>query len=139
MFEVKSGIAPKLTSNIFKLSNSTYYSINKKEFVLNHVKKVYFSTESLSYLGPKLQDLSRQGLKTINVTKAVQFSSEKMGSTKLHLSNLQGIHLRFWLYIIQSYIIFIQFIYFSFVYFLNQLICNHCFICFFYLHFIQLT
>ena len=49
-----------MTSDMFKLSKSTYNLRNKKDFVSNHMKTVYFGTESLSFLDPKLCDLSFQ-------------------------------------------------------------------------------
>ena len=56
------------------------------------------------------------GLENINVTNTVQISGKKMGPAKLPLPNLQSIHPALWLYIIQSYFIFMQFIWFSFIY-----------------------
>ena len=88
MFNVKNAIAPKIISDIFKVSRTTYNLRNKIAFVSNHVKTVYFSTESLSYSGPKFWDL----LPSIDVTNADQISSKKMVSTKLPLPNLQGIY-----------------------------------------------
>ena len=43
-FRVKNGIAPKI-SDIFKLSKPTYNLRNKRGFVSNRVKMVYFDTE----------------------------------------------------------------------------------------------
>ena len=57
MFKVKNAIVPKLISGIFKLFNPTHSLRNTRDFVSNHVKTVYFGTESLSYLVPKLWDL----------------------------------------------------------------------------------
>ena len=64
MFKVKNGVAPPIISDVFKLSNPTYNLRNKRDFVSNHVKTVYFGIESLSYQGPKLWDLLLQDLKT---------------------------------------------------------------------------
>ena len=127
MLEVKNGIAPKIISNIFKLSDPTHNFRNKRNFVSNHAKTVYLSTESRSYLGPKLWYLLLQEFKIFLCHNAVQISSKKMGSANLHILNLQGIHPQCWLYIIQSYFAFIQLICFSLIVF-NQLICNYCFI-----------
>ena len=54
MFKVKNGIAPKIVSDIFKLSNHVYNLRNKRDFVSDNLKTEYFGTESLSYMGPKL-------------------------------------------------------------------------------------
>ena len=54
MFKVKNGIAPKIISDIFKLTNPIYNLRNKRDFVSNHETTVCFGTESISYLGPKL-------------------------------------------------------------------------------------
>ena len=74
MFKVKNGIAPKLISGIFKLSNPTHNMRNKGDFVSNRVKTVYFATKSLSYQGPKLWDLLTQQLKTL--MSLTQFKSQ---------------------------------------------------------------
>ena len=42
MFKVKNGLASKIISDIFKLSNPTYNLRKKRDFVSNHVKTVYF-------------------------------------------------------------------------------------------------
>ena len=94
IFKVKNGIAPKILSDIFKLPNPTDTLRNKRDFVSNHVKTVYFCTESLSYLGRKLQDLLPQDLKTLTQFKSQVISSKSktMGSAKLPLPSLQSIH-----------------------------------------------
>ena len=74
MFKVKNGIAPKIITDMFKLSNPTYNLRNKRDFVSNHKQTVYLGTESLSYLGPKLWDLLPQDLKTL--TSLTQFKSQ---------------------------------------------------------------
>ena len=38
---------------MFKFSNAIYNLRNKREFVSDYVKTVYFGTESHSYVGPK--------------------------------------------------------------------------------------
>ena len=73
MFKIKNGLAPKIISDIFKLSNPTYNLKNKRDFVSDHVEMVYLGTESLSYLGPKLWDLLPQDLKTL--TSLTEFKS----------------------------------------------------------------
>ena len=129
MFKVKNGIAPKILSDIFKLSKSTYNLRNRRDFVSNHMKTVYFGSESIFYQNceSKIMGSFTSGVQNINFTKAVQTSSKKLGSAKLTLSNLQGMHPDCWLFVIQSYFIFMHFICFSFILF-NQLICNCCFI-----------
>ena len=53
MFQIKNGIAPKLLNDITKVSNPTYDLRNKRDFVSNYAKTVYFSIEFLSYLSRK--------------------------------------------------------------------------------------
>ena len=80
MFKVKNVIAPKIISDIFKVSRTTYNLRNKTDFLSNHVKTVYVSTESLSYLGPKFWDL----LPSIDVTNTDQISSKKWFPQNCH-------------------------------------------------------
>ena len=85
MVKVKNGTAPKIISDIFRLSNPTYNLKNKRDFVSNHENTVYFGTESLSYLVPKLCDLLPQDLKTL--TSLTQFKSQvKIGFRKTTLA-----------------------------------------------------
>ena len=74
MVKVKNGTAPKIISDIFRLSNPTYNLRHKRDLVSNHENTVYFGTESLSYLVPKLCDLLPQDLKTL--TSLTQFKSQ---------------------------------------------------------------
>ena len=74
MLKVKNGIAPKIISDIFKLSNPTYNLRSKRAFVSNQVETVCFSTESLSQLPPKLWALLPQDMKTL--TSLTQFKSQ---------------------------------------------------------------
>ena len=88
IIKLKNGIAPKIISGIFKLSSPTYNLGNKRDFVSNHMKTLYFGTESLSSLGPKLWDLLPQDLKTLtsNLIKNIQISSKKNGFRKTVLN-----------------------------------------------------
>ena len=123
IIKLKNSIAPKIISGIFKLSSPTYNLRNKRDFVSNHMKTLYFGTDSLSNLGPKLWDLLPQDLKTLTSLTLFKSQVKKMGSTKLSLTNLQSTHPECWLYIIQSY-----FICNLLTYLFSQIICNYCFI-----------
>ena len=85
MFKVKNGIAPKIISDIFKLTNPIYNLRNKRDFVSNHETTVYFGTESISYLGPKLWDFLPQDVKTLTILTQFKSQVKKIGSTKLPL------------------------------------------------------
>ena len=133
MFKVKNGIAPKILSGIFKLYNPTYNLRKKRDFVSNHVKTVYFGTESLSQVGSKLWDLLPQDLRTL--TFLTQFKSQvKNGFRKTALAESAKYTCRmlalYNLNVLHLYAIYLIFIYLS-IYLLNQLICNCCFIYFF--------
>ena len=88
LIKLKNSIAPKIISGIFKLSSPTYNLGNKRDFVSNHMKTLYFGTESFSSLGPKLWDLLPQDLKTLtsNLIKNIQISSKKNGFRKTVLN-----------------------------------------------------
>ena len=50
MNKIKNGIAPKITSSIFKFSNPTYNLRNKKDFVPNHVKYTLVLSHFLNWV-----------------------------------------------------------------------------------------
>ena len=108
IIKLKNGIAPKIISGIFKLSSPTYNLGNKRDFVSNHLKTLYFGTESLSSLGPKLWDLLPQDLKTLTsltlfksqvkkngFRKTVLNESAKYTSRMLALYNPKLLHMQF--------------------------------------------
>ena len=108
IIKLKNGIAPKIVSGIFKLSSPTYNLGNKRDFVSNHMKTLYFGTESLSSLGPKLWDLLPQDLKTLTsltlfksqvkkngFRKTVLNESAKYTSRMLALYNPKLLHMQF--------------------------------------------
>ena len=108
LIKLKNSIAPKIISGIFKLSSPTYNLGNKRDFVSNHMKTLYFGTESLSSLGPKLWDLLPQDLKTLTsltlfksqvkkngFRKTVLNESAKYTSRMLALYNPKLLHMQF--------------------------------------------
>ena len=108
IIKLKNGIAPKIISGIFKLSSPTHNLGNKRDFVSNHMKTLYFGTESLSSLGPKLWDLLPQDLKTLTsltlfksqvkkngFRKTVLNESAKYTSRMLALYNPKLLHMQF--------------------------------------------
>ena len=108
IIKLKNGIAPKIISGIFKLSSPTYNLGNKRDFVSNHMKTLYFGTDSLSSLGPKLWDLLPQDLKTLTsltlfksqvkkngFRKTVLNESAKYTSRMLALYNPKLLHMQF--------------------------------------------
>lgn len=82
---------------MFKFSNATYNLRNKREFVSDYVKTVYFGTESHSYVGQKIIGSFPSGLQTINVT-SIRIKSQKMVPAKLPLSYMQFINPGCWFY-----------------------------------------
>ena len=66
MFKVKLGISPVIMKDIFQLRKCNYRTRNFDEFVSHCVKTVYYGTETVSFLGPKLWTLLPQEFKDID-------------------------------------------------------------------------
>ena len=55
IFRIKIGELPSIIHEAFKIDDSYNYNLNKnREFELGNPKTVYYGTESISVLGPKL-------------------------------------------------------------------------------------
>ena len=55
MFRVYKGIIPKIMTEVFPLIQPLNYNIrHQPDFSTRTVKSVYYSTESLGFLGPKI-------------------------------------------------------------------------------------
>ena len=58
VYQVKMGLAPQLVKEPFPLSTHAYKLRSTYEFKLENVKTVHYGTESLSFLGPKIWEIS---------------------------------------------------------------------------------
>ena len=65
LYKVYNDICPDIMKDIFPLSTSSNYDIrSKRTFTTRSVKIVYYGTESLSYLAPKLWQLIPNNIKS---------------------------------------------------------------------------
>ena len=65
MFKVRNGLAPEITNNVFQI-NPSVYNLRNSEFKTENVKTVHYSTESLSFLGPRIWKLVPLEIKKID-------------------------------------------------------------------------
>ena len=67
MYKLAKGISPTIIQEIFRFRNSSSYNLKSQNiFQIPFRNHVYNGTESISYLGPKVQDLVQDNLKRIN-------------------------------------------------------------------------
>ena len=58
MSKVKHKLCPEITCDIFmERTNNQYHLGNRPDFITSHVHSVFYGTESISYLGPKIWDV----------------------------------------------------------------------------------
>ena len=66
MYKVKTGIAPKIVNEIFDLANIPYNLRNDFRLKSENVNTVFYGTESLSFLGPRLWGKLPNKYKNVN-------------------------------------------------------------------------
>ena len=57
VYKAKMGLTPQLVKELFPLSTHAYNLRSTYEFKIENTKTVYYGTESLSFLGPKIWEL----------------------------------------------------------------------------------
>ena len=81
MFKVKNNIAPKIMKELFAPKMISYDLRNNNSFKRRRVKSVWYGTESVSFLGPKIWDLVPNEIKNLNLSMVLN-SKSKDGSLK---------------------------------------------------------
>ena len=82
MFKVSKNLAPPQVHEIFKLKDQPQYNLRYSSLVSRQLfKSVYESTESLSFLGPKIWDILPDTYKDLP-----DLNSFKVALTKLKLN-----------------------------------------------------
>ena len=81
MLKVKNNIAPEVMKEIFAPKMSSYDLRNNNPFKSRRVKSVWHGTESVFYLGPKIQDLVPNEIKESESLNGLN-SKSKDGSLK---------------------------------------------------------
>ena len=67
MYKVANGMSPEIMNDIFKLRENTYYNLrHKSKFLVDPIHSVFNSSESASYLGPKIWEQIPFEIKNIN-------------------------------------------------------------------------
>ena len=98
MFKVKIGESPTIMHNIFQPDNSNNFNLRKnRRLKPGNPKTVYYGTETISVLGPKLWIILPDECKSS--TSLEQFKS-KIKKSKLAMLSIQDIFLKCWLYLI---------------------------------------
>ena len=63
LYKVHHGLAPELTNDVFKKSNVTYNFRKSSAFETKNIKSVYYISETISFLGPKMWELLPSNIK----------------------------------------------------------------------------
>ena len=125
MFKVEIGESPSAMHQIFQTHDSNNFSLKKNRvFKPGNPKTVYYGTETVSVLGPKLWIILPDTYK--NSTSLKEFKSKiKNWVLKLPMSFMEDTHTKCWLYLISiRNRIFILFF---------QLVCNKYFVMYCYI------
>ena len=56
LYKVHHGLAPELMNDVFKKINVTYNFRNNSTFETRNIKSVYYGSETISFLGPKIRE-----------------------------------------------------------------------------------
>ena len=66
MFEVQKETSPAIMSKVFPITEQNYILRNNSNFVSHRANTIYYGSESLSHLGPKLWRILRDGYKKLS-------------------------------------------------------------------------
>ena len=90
LYEVHHGLAPELMNNIFKKRDVTYYFRNNSTFETRSITSVFYGSETISFLGPKIWELLPSNIKdseNLNIFKS-NIKSRKPENCPCHLCRL---------------------------------------------------
>ena len=77
MFKIHRGLSPDILREIFVPKISLYNLRKSNTFERRQVHSVYYGTESLSFLGPKIWDLVPLELKQVETVKVLKLKRKK--------------------------------------------------------------
>ena len=73
LYKVHHGLAPELMNDIFKKRNVTYNFRKNSTFETRNIKSVYYGSETISFLGPKIWERLPSNIKdseNLNIFKS---------------------------------------------------------------------
>ena len=73
LYKVRHGLAPKLMNDIFKKRNVTYNFRKNSTFEIRNIKSIYYGSETISFLDPKMWKLLPSNFKdseNLNIFKS---------------------------------------------------------------------
>ena len=77
MFQIKHGQSPEIVSDIFAQTAQRYNFRQNRDFRIGSVKSVYHGSESISYLGPKICEISPAKIKETNFPNSFKIEIRK--------------------------------------------------------------
>ena len=91
MFEVYNNVAPAIFTEIFNKRNPTYQLRHTSHFSIPPVRSVYNGTKSLSFLGPKIQDIVPTELKKVKSLSPFKPGIKNWWPQTVHASSVSDI------------------------------------------------
>ena len=73
LYKVRHGLAPELINDIFEKRNVTYNFRKNSTFETRNIKSVYYGSETISFIGPKIWELLPSNIKdseNLNIFKS---------------------------------------------------------------------
>ena len=73
LYKVHHGLVPELMNDIFKKRNVTYNFRKNSTFETRNIKSVYYGSETISFIGPKIWELLPSNIKdseNLNIFKS---------------------------------------------------------------------
>ena len=67
LYKVHHGLAPELMNDIFKKRNVTYNFRKNSTFETRNIKSVYYGSETISFIGPKIWELLPSNIRQSNI------------------------------------------------------------------------
>ena len=80
MFKIHRGLSPEILRETSVSKTSSYNLRRNHTFEKRKAHSVYHVTESLSFLGPKIWDLSTSGIETIRDSLLLQIKNKELGT-----------------------------------------------------------
>ena len=77
MFQIKHGHSPEIVSDIFAQTTQHYNFRQNRDFRIRSVKSVYYGSESISYLGPKIWEMVSAKIKETNSLNSLNIEIRK--------------------------------------------------------------
>ena len=88
IYKTVNGLAPTIMNSIFEIKDIEYNLRNKINFKSRRINSVWYSMDSLTYLGPKIWNIVPEDIKKSESFNVFKTKIKKLDSKRLSLYNL---------------------------------------------------